>query len=163
MMSNAFLILGGNLGDRFDYLNRAKAAIEGSLGIIVQASSLYETEPWGFEHDQFFLNQVIKLETALQPAELLRLCKEIEISLGRKRGEERYSARTIDIDILLYNDLVLATPELTIPHPRMANRRFVLEPLAEIAPLLKHPLSQKTMNQLLAECDDTCEVTRLTV
>lgn len=159
-MQTVYLILGGNLGDRYKYLQEARALIEQSIGPLVTCSSFYETEPWGFAHDNSFLNQAIEVETRLNPFEILNEIKVIETSLGRSRGNERYSARTIDIDILFFGDAVIDAPELTIPHPEMAGRRFVLDPMCEIAPDLLHPLLQKTMQQLLAECQDACKVVR---
>lgn len=160
-MAHTFLILGGNLGDRYSYMDKAKALIAERLGNIILASSFYETEPWGFSHEQLFLNQVIRIETSLLPSKLLDNIKEIEMSLGRMRDKDRYSARTIDVDILFYDDLIIASPDLIIPHPRIASRRFVLEPLAEIAPELIHPVYHKTIGQLLETCEDTCNVRKL--
>lgn len=160
---DTLLILGGNLGDRFRYMNEAKALIAAHMGTIKLTSSFYETEPWGFEHEQLFLNQAVLIETDLLPHALLEQIKAIELGLGRIRDKERYSARTIDIDILFYDNLIQDNAELIIPHPRIASRRFVLEPLAEIVPELIHPIYHKTVKQLLLECDDSCKVRRLKI
>jgi 2-amino-4-hydroxy-6-hydroxymethyldihydropteridine diphosphokinase len=160
-MSKVFLMLGGNLGDRLKYLTEARFLIEKSIGRVISCSSYYETEPWGFVHENLFLNQAVELEANLHPDEILNYVKGIETTLERTRGSERYKARTIDIDILFWDDLVINTLELTIPHPEMAKRRFVLEPMAEIAPELVHPGLHKTIHQLLSECQDFCKVIKL--
>ena len=157
-MATAYLILGSNIGDRQACIESAKRLISADAGAILSFSDMYETEPWGFVHENLFLNQVIAVETNLNPFELLAALKKIEISLGRIRHKERYTARTIDIDILFYDDVVISTPELTIPHAEIANRRFVLEPLAELAPEFIHPLLKMAVKELLAGCDDECGV-----
>ncbi len=158
-MAHAYLILGSNLGDRMQYFVHAKNHLMRSVGNIMQQSSIYETEPWGFKDRNLFLNQVLLIDTELNPMALLTEIKNIETSLGRIKSNERYKARSIDIDILFYDNLVIKTSELAIPHPEIANRRFVLEPLAEINPLFKHPVLLKTCAGLLADCKDVCKVT----
>ena len=134
-MTEVFLALGANLGDRSANLERARAALEHGILANVSASSIYETEPWGPVPQGRYLNQVLRGTTELTPRELLMRLQEIERSLGRNRErEERYGARVIDLDILIYGGLKIAEPGLEIPHPRMMQRAFVLAPLAELAP-----------------------------
>ena len=136
-----YLSLGTNLGDRQGNLSRALELIGREVGTVVSASDIIETEPWGFESSNRFLNMAVKVETTLQPLEVLHTTQEIERKLGRtqKSVNREYHDRMIDIDILLYDDLVMNTPELTIPHPLMYQREFVMKPLSQIAPeLVKH-------------------------
>jgi 2-amino-4-hydroxy-6-hydroxymethyldihydropteridine diphosphokinase len=156
-MNDIYLLTGGNIGERFSYLQRANENIEALVGKIVRKSSVYETAPWGFTNQQSFLNQVLCVNTQLDPQQLLHAILEIEIQLGRKRIE-KMGPRVIDIDILFYNNLVISSNELIIPHPRIAERRFVLTPLNEIAPNFIHPVYNKTVNALLQECKDLLEV-----
>ncbi len=150
-MAIVFLGLGSNLGDRQANL---EAAID-ALGPKVRAmarSPIYETEPWGYADQPKFLNQVVQGETELIPEELLKHIKEVEGRVGRT-ASFRYGPREIDIDILLYDDLVLETPELTIPHPRLDERAFMLMPLADLAGNLQHPVAKETFSQLLAKVE----------
>ena len=140
-MATMYLSLGTNLGDRHENLSRAQELIDREVGTVVSASDIIETEPWGFESSNRFLNMAVKVETTLQPLEVLHTTQEIERKLGRtqKSVNREYHDRMIDIDILLYDDLVMNTPELTIPHPLMYQREFVMKPLSQIAPeLVKH-------------------------
>ncbi len=140
-MATLYLSLGTNLGDRHKNLSCALELIGREVGTVVSASDIIETEPWGFESSNRFLNMAAKVQTSLQPLEVLHATQEIERSLGRTRKsvDGEYHDRLIDIDILLYDNLVMETPELTIPHPLMYQRQFVMEPLAQIAPeLVKH-------------------------
>ena len=140
-MATMYLSLGTNLGNRHENLSRAQALIGREVGTVVSASDIIETEPWGFESSNRFLNMAVKVETTLQPLEVLHTTQEIERKLGRtqKSVNREYHDRMIDIDILLYDDLVMNTPELTIPHPLMYQREFVMKPLSQIAPeLVKH-------------------------
>jgi 2-amino-4-hydroxy-6-hydroxymethyldihydropteridine diphosphokinase len=159
-MNKAYLLTGGNEGDRYLYLQQARANIELICGQVLQVSSLYETAPWGKTDQADFLNQVLLVETILSPQSLLQAIFYIEEKGGRKRTVKN-APRTIDIDILFYNHLILQEPGLTIPHPRIAMRRFVLEPLNEIAPGFLHPVSGKTMQQLLLECSDELAVKKI--
>ncbi len=136
-MAKAVISLGSNIGKREEYLREASRLIEIEIGEIVESSSVYETDSWGFESSRF-LNQVIIVSTELPPLDLLSKLKEIEIRLGRteKTGyindKPKYQDRTIDLDILLYDDLTMVSPELTIPHPHMWERDFILQPLKEL-------------------------------
>lgn len=155
-----YLLLGGNLGDRRKYIALAIAEIEAKIGNITKRSSLYETASWG-KHDQpDFFNQVIEVKTSLNPQELLSGILSIEAQLGRKRIE-KWGSRIIDIDILLYQDQVINEPELIVPHPYLAFRRFCLMPLCEIAPEFIHPLLKKNIQELLIELSDDLFVKRL--
>ena len=145
------LALGTNLGDRPGNLLAAIAALPPAVTVLEQ-SPVYETLPWGVTDQPDFLNMVIKGETHLLPQDLLKSLKELEIRLGRIPSIH-YGPRKIDIDILFYDDLILATPELTLPHPHLHERAFVLVPLADLAPDQIHPIMQKTIRQLLANVD----------
>ena len=137
-MATMYLSLGTNLGDRRKILASALELIANEVGTIMSTSDIIETEPWGFESRNAFLNMVTKVETDLQPLQALHATQQIERRLGRneKTADRDYHDRLIDIDILLYDNLVMNTPELTIPHPLMYQRRFVMEPLSQIAPEL---------------------------
>lgn len=129
------------MGNRHENLSLAQELIGREVGTVVSASDIIETEPWGFESSNRFLNMAVKVETTLQPLEVLQTTQDIERKLGRtqKSVNREYHDRLIDIDILLYDDLVMNTPELTIPHPLMYQREFVMKPLSQIAPeLVKH-------------------------
>jgi 2-amino-4-hydroxy-6-hydroxymethyldihydropteridine diphosphokinase len=158
-MNDVFLLTGGNIGDRIANINEAQKKIAAECGPVVNASSVYETAAWGKEDQPGFLNQVLQIQTALSPAALLDTILNIEQSLGRKRGV-KYGPRNIDIDIILFNDEIIEEAGLHIPHPRMQDRRFVLVPLAEIAPGKMHPVFSKTVEQLLRECSDTLPVNK---
>ena len=149
-MATIYLGLGTNLGDKEANLRTAIYKLQERIGKQVSLSSFYETAPWGFESDHSFLNAAIGLETSLSPIEILHITQEIEKELGRtqKSVNGSYSDRLIDIDILLYDTLVLQTPELTIPHPLMTERDFVMKPLIEIAGNVIHPTRQKTLSEL---------------
>lgn len=145
-MATVYIALGSNLGDREKNINLALEKL-GQIGIIRRVSSLYETEPVGYKDQPWFINLVCELETELPPQELLQSLKAIEKKMGRDPGP-RFGPRPMDIDILLYDNLVLDTPELTIPHPRLAERAFVLIPLVEIAPEVLHPVLKKSAQEL---------------
>jgi 2-amino-4-hydroxy-6-hydroxymethyldihydropteridine diphosphokinase len=146
----AYLSLGTNLGRKADNLRTAASHIEKRIGNIVSLSAFYATEPWGFASTNSFLNAALAVDTDLSPVELLRLTQAIEQEMGRtaKSADGAYADRLIDIDILLYGDTILHTPALTIPHPLMHLRRFVLDPLCEIAPDVVHPVLQQTIAEL---------------
>jgi len=160
-MKNIFLGLGTNLGDREKNLAGAQEAIALRIGKILSASGVYETEPWGFMSDQKFLNQVVKVESNLSPLPLLNLIHEIESDLGRVRQGVQYSSRVIDIDILLYDDIVFKHDLLQIPHPLMPERKFVLVPLCEIEPGIVHPARKVTIKELLESCKDNSLIRKL--
>jgi 2-amino-4-hydroxy-6-hydroxymethyldihydropteridine diphosphokinase len=158
-MNEAYLLTGGNIGDRLDFLFKAKEEIKKRCGGILEESRIYETAAWGNENQQAFLNQVLKIETNLGPEKLLNTILQIEKNLGRKR-ELKYGPRTIDIDILFFNDKVIDHQGLKIPHPQLQNRKFVLVPLNEIAANKIHPAFNKTITQLLTECPDPLAVNK---
>ena len=152
-MATAYLSLGSNLGDRLRLIQEGGAGLTGGAGPGTALSSLFRTQPGGYSSPPRFLNVALALETTLSPETLLAVTQRIERDLGRthKSVDGRYADRTIDIDLLFVGDAVLDTPALTLPHPRLHLRRFVLEPLCEIAPDLCHPLLRKSVSQLLAE------------
>jgi len=149
----AFLLLGSNLGDRAIMLQEAANAITQHDIKIIRYSGLYETAAWGITDQPAFLNQVLEVETKQDPETLMQTLLEIEQSLGRER-KERYGPRSIDIDILLFDALVYHSSIVTIPHPAMQERRFVLTPLAELATDLIHPVFQQSVRELLSQCKD---------
>lgn len=156
-MPKVYLLLGGNLGDRTLYLEQARGKIAELVGVVKLKSDLYETAAWGKTDQPSFLNQVLEVETPLLPEQVLLTINTIEQDLGRERFEH-WGSRVIDIDILFYDNLVLKTQRLTIPHPHLHTRRFTLAPLAEIAPAFIHPVLNKTIIKLLSECEDELEV-----
>jgi 2-amino-4-hydroxy-6-hydroxymethyldihydropteridine diphosphokinase len=156
-MNKAYLLTGGNVGDRVSHLKEAAENMERYSGKIMQRSSLYETAPWGKIDQAPFLNQALLLSTSLDASALLKIILEVEEKSGRKRAE-KYGPRIIDIDILFFNNEILNQPDLKIPHPQIQNRRFALQPLCEIAPGWVHPVFKKTILQLLKECPDKLDV-----
>jgi len=158
-MNEAYLLIGGNLGNREKNFTIAIGYIEQYGGAVIRSSSLYETAAWGKTDQPSFLNQALEIRTSLSAEQLMSQVLEIEKFMGRER-KEKYGPRVIDIDILLFNDEQYDLPFLKIPHPEMQNRRFALTPLAEIARDLQHPVFKKTIGQLLNECPDKLEVRR---
>ncbi len=160
-MATVYLSLGSNMGDRTQNLMRAIEALASHHIRVTRRSSLYETEPVGVTEQGWFLNCILETETGLQPAQMMRELLEIERELGRERRLPQ-GPRPIDMDILLFDSMILHTAEVEIPHPRMTDRRFVLVPFAEIAPQVLHPTRQKTIGQLLKDTADRSKVWRVT-
>lgn len=157
-----YFSIGSNLGDREFNIEDALERIVENVGIVTRSSSFYETEPWGFQTDEQFLNIAAVAETDLNPGDLIEITKKIENRMGRIRDEKvHYTSRIIDIDILLYDDIIINTENLKIPHPLMHERNFVLAPLNEIAPDALHPVFDKTVSELFSSCSDTGEVKSL--
>ena len=146
-----YLALGSNLDDRLANLKQAVASLSPQMDVKAK-SHIYETLPWGYEEQPKFLNQAVKVQTYLEPGPLLRHIKRLEIALGRKASFQN-GPRLIDIDILFYDEIILNTPELTIPHPRLHERGFVLLPMMDIAPDLAHPLTRKSIREMVAFCN----------
>ena len=157
-MATTYLLLGSNLGLRKNFLQQAAEQIKTRIGQVIHYSGIYETAAWGLENQAAFLNQVLAIDTSLPPDLLLPEINAIEADLGRVR-DIRWGARVIDIDILFYENLVIHSQRLTIPHPELQNRRFTLVPLAEITPEFIHPVFGKTISQLLENCPDKLTVT----
>lgn len=159
-MARAIIITGGNIGEMKPRLRQAQQLINSDIGIVLRCSHVYTSKAWGFNAQQEFMNQAMIVDTDLSPEELLVAVQKIEAQLGRDRDAEAvekeqsgevYSSRVIDIDILLYDDVVMSTERLTIPHPLMQERDFVLAPLVEIAPKKEHPVLKKSIEELRKE------------
>ncbi|ATL48126.1 2-amino-4-hydroxy-6-hydroxymethyldihydropteridine diphosphokinase [Chitinophaga caeni] len=156
-MNRTILLLGGNLGDRIANLQKAVELIQEKVGQVLSCSKFYETAPWGNPDQPDFINQALVVDTPLRPVQLMLALLEIEKSIGRIR-HEKWGSRLIDIDIIFYNDAIIEVHSLQIPHPRMQKRRFVLVPIAEIAPSWVHPELKQDIGNLLASCEDSLEV-----
>ncbi|MDR0414717.1 MAG: 2-amino-4-hydroxy-6-hydroxymethyldihydropteridine diphosphokinase [Prevotellaceae bacterium] len=161
--TSAFLLLGSNMGNRLRLLESACSLLQQPCICVEKKSSVYESAPWGFEAAQNFLNMALQVRTQLCPHSLLQAAQRVEQELGRERAAGAgYASRPIDVDILFYGgDVVDDAPQLSVPHPRVHERRFALAPLAEIAPDFVHPVLKKTVATLLRECGDTGSVARL--
>jgi len=157
-MSKVILLLGSNLGKRIAILENAIDAIGESIGNVDKCSSLYQTDPWGFKSEHLFLNQVISVETTLSPLDVLRGLQKIEDQLGRVRETNHYESRTIDIDILFYDNLRVDMEQLQIPHPRLHMRRFTLIPLLEVVGDFFHPVLNERLDIIVENCSDKSKV-----
>lgn len=162
-LNKVVLALGGNKGNVNEMFKKAIELIKTNIGLVSKSSSLYKTAAWGVTNQPDFINQVIVVETALTPLMLLNVCMQIEKELGRIRtSENRWKERVIDIDVLFYNNELILTPNLEIPHPQLENRKFILIPLVEILPNFIHPKLKKSIKSILRSCSDTLEVELLT-
>ena len=160
-MNSAYLLIGGNLGNRIENLTKAISAIEKDIGKIIKISTIYQTASWGITDQPDFLNQVLLVTTKFSAAETMQIILSVENKMGRIRTLKNAS-RIIDIDILLFNDEIINSRLLTIPHPEIQNRKFVLIPLNEIAPQLLHPVFKQSIQNLLSTSKDKLEVKPLT-
>ena len=156
-MNTVYIQLGSNIGERESFIAKSMEQIEENIGEIITESSIFETTPWENENQNNFLNSVIKIKTTFDAFKVLKKSQEIENNLGRVR-EEKWGKRTIDIDILFYNNEIINTTKLNIPHPLIQKRKFVLVPLSEIAPNYIHPILKKNISTLLSECKDNQKV-----
>ncbi len=160
-MITAYLLLGTNLGDKFENLSYAIEQLGCYAGEVVTVSSIYKSEAWGFESENYFLNQCVACQTELLPGQLLEEILKIEKRRGRRRKNTDYEDRVLDIDILLYGHTVIEEADLTIPHPGLPKRKFALAPLSEIAPYKMHPVLRKTIVELYERCPDTSEIVKI--
>lgn len=160
-MSTVYISLGGDLGDPVEQQEIAIQRITELIGPVQCRSSFYRTEPWGVDRRSPFINSALRVSTKLDPFQLLGVVLRIEQEMGRVRDGAQYAQRSIDLDILYYNDLILNTSDLQVPHPRLHLRRFVLEPMNEIAPGLIDPLRRRSISELLRTCSDTSYVEKL--
>lgn len=160
-MPHFFISFGSNLGDRKAQIEDAISELQKSACRLIKKSGFYETEPWGKKDQPWFLNACAEMETELSPQQLLILCQSLEQKFGRPQKHEKWGPRFLDVDILFYGDIILRqvydknNADLQIPHPQIQNRRFILIPLAEIAPNFAHPVLKKTIKRLLKECVDS--------
>ena len=159
-MAEVFILLGGNVGDKRKIFTKTREMINDRIGNLTKSSSIYVTEPWGFDSELFW-NQALLVETRLLPLEILDVTQLIETTMGRIKTSKYYEPRTMDIDLLFYNGLLMDTPRLTLPHPKIAERRFALVPLNEIAPERRHPVTGRTISDMLISCTDPLKVEKL--
>ena len=159
-MHKAYLLIGGNEGNRLSHLQQATAKITQFCGEIIGQSALYETAPWGITDQPRFFNQVLICQTKLEAERMMGILLGIEEAMGRRRLV-KFGPRIIDIDILFFDRLIIERPGLQIPHPEIANRRFVLVPLCEVAPSFIHPQLQKTIQEILDSCADRLDVQKI--
>lgn len=162
-MHKVYLGIGGNIGNKQKNFEDVYQNIENEVGKIIISSSIYETPPWGFQANDPFWNSVIQIQTILEDEELLWKIHEIEDRFGRQRGNGQFSSREMDIDILYFNDIYIETKTLIIPHPKIHQRKFVLVPLNEIAPDLKHPLLRLTSLEMLENCRDESVIKKVKI
>src|SRR5659263_1810 len=159
-MNEVFILLGGNLKDKSKIFEETRKLIGERIGMVTKQSSVYVTEPWGFESELFW-NQALIARTNLNPHQILKQTQTIEKIMGRVKKSDQYEARVMDIDLLFYNDLILNTSELTLPHPKIGDRKFVLIPLNEIAPEKCHPVTGLRVQEMLWLCSDQLNVDRI--
>ncbi len=162
-METCHILFGSNMGDKNEIFAQACLFINNRCGRIVAVSSAYESEPWGFEAEEWFLNRLITVETELEPEEMMQQLLGIEAELGRVRHPETdgYTSRTADLDILYYGSRIVVTGSLVVPHPRLHQRRFALLPMCEMVPQFVHPAFKLTQTELLERCPDTSEVRKI--
>ena len=162
-METCWVLFGSNMGDKEQIFAQACLLINNRCGCVVKISAAYESEPWGFEADEWFLNRLIVIETTLNPDEMMLQLLDIEAELGRVRHPdvEGYTSRTVDLDILYFGNRVLHSDWVTVPHPRLHLRRFALLPLCELAPDMEHPVLHLTQSELLERCPDDSVVRKI--
>ncbi len=156
-IENIFLGLGSNLGDRKLNLKKSITLLNSRVGRILNKSRIYESEPWGLKEQSHFLNQVIEIESQIEPIDLLNICKNIELDMGRK-SEIRWGKRVIDIDILYYKSRVINNKNLVVPHKLMHERNFVMIPLNDLNEYHQHPILKRSNKEILNNCIDSCKV-----
>ena len=162
MVNSVYLLLGSNLGDSKSYIENAKSNILQQIGLISKQSSYYSTAAWGQTEQSDFINQVILVDTHLNATDTIEIILNIEAKMGRVR-KEKNEPRLIDIDILFFNNDILNSPSLTIPHPLLQERNFVLQPMNELSPAFMHPIFNKTINELMILCKDNLAVKKIDV
>jgi len=158
----AYLSIGGNLGNRLQNIYDTHKLVKQQLGLIKDYSPIYISEPWGFTHKKYFLNQIIKIESNLSTEFLLKQLQSIEKELGRQKNiTNNYQGRTVDIDIISLNNIIINKPEFKVPHPHLSKRLFVLLPLYDICPYWQHPIFNKPINLLIKHCPDKSQIRKL--